>query len=58
MADEKQRKLHQLQDRMDMLMEMLDNLDPEETSIEDIDQLISRLDELETQCRQYRSHYE
>lgn len=54
----KEGKLKQLHDRMEVLSEMLDDLDPEKTEVEDIDQLLQMLDDLEKQCQRYREQYE
>ncbi|WP_069365638.1 SE1561 family protein [Salisediminibacterium beveridgei] len=47
-------KLEELHNRMEKLSEMLDELDPEKTEVEDIDRLLLMLDDLEKQCQHYR----
>lgn len=47
-------KLEELHHRMEKLSEMLDELDPEKTEVEDIDRLLFMLDDLEKQCQRYR----
>ncbi|UOR13409.1 SE1561 family protein [Halobacillus amylolyticus] len=42
-----QEKLSDLKGRLSAFMNRVDKMDPEETSIEDIDQLIKMLEELE-----------
>lgn len=42
-------KIAKLQDRLTSFLETLDSLNPEETSLEDIDRLIAMIDEIEKQ---------
>lgn len=58
MQNAKELKLQTLHERMETLVNILDRLDPEQTEVEDIDRIISMLDELEAQCQQYRQQYE
>lgn len=58
MHNEKNIKLQTLHEKMEHLAEMLDSLDPERTEVDDIDRIISQLDELEKQCQEYRQKYE
>ncbi|MEQ6391294.1 SE1561 family protein [Bacillaceae bacterium S4-13-58] len=46
MADQST-KIQELKTRLSVFMDRVDRLDPETTSVEDIDQLIAMLDELE-----------
>ncbi|WP_162832878.1 MULTISPECIES: SE1561 family protein [Sediminibacillus] len=46
-----QDKIEQLKVHLAGFMTRLENMDPEETSIEDIDQLISILDKMETSLK-------
>ncbi|MDG5786124.1 SE1561 family protein [Evansella sp. AB-P1] len=50
-------KMHLLHQRMDNLLSMLDSIDPEKAGVEDIDRIISMLDELEKKCQQYRREW-
>lgn len=47
-----------LKQRLNMFMDLLDSMDPEKTDLEDIDRLISIMDELESKCHefQHREH--
>ncbi|WP_078592417.1 SE1561 family protein [Evansella clarkii] len=54
----KEDKMALLNERIDHLVSTLDSLDPEKTGVEEIDRIISMLDELEEKCRQYRREYE
>lgn len=44
-----------LKQRLTMFLEVLDNIDPEETDLEDVDRLIEILDELEVKCEQFKT---
>lgn len=54
---EKEEKRLVLNQRIEQLVSMLDSLDPEKTGVEEIDNIISMLDELEEKCRQYRREW-
>ncbi|MGM7683724.1 SE1561 family protein [Cytobacillus sp. Hm23] len=45
-----------LKDRLNMFLETIDSLDPEETKLEDIDRLIQMIDEIEDKCEQIKDH--
>ncbi|MEH7096166.1 SE1561 family protein [Neobacillus vireti] len=44
-----------LKHRLNMFIDVLDAIDPEETDLEDIDRLISMLDEMESKCREFNN---
>lgn len=44
-----------LKQRLTMFLEVLDNIDPEETDLKDVDRLIEILDELEVKCEQFKT---
>ncbi len=52
---EKEDQVNFLKHRLTMFLEVLDNLDPEEADLEDVDRLIEILDELEVKCEQFRT---
>lgn len=52
---EKDDQVNFLKHRLTMFLEVLDNLDPEEADLEDVDRLIEILDELEMKCEQFKS---
>lgn len=52
---EKEDQVNFLKHRLTMFLEVLDNLDPEEADLEDVDRLIEILDELEVKCEQFKS---
>ena len=44
-----------LKQRLNMFIDVLDAIDPEVTDLEDIDRLISILDEVESKCREFNN---
>ena len=38
-----------------MFLDVLDNINPEDADLEDVDRLIEILDELEVKCEQFKS---
>lgn len=44
-----------LKQRLNMFVDVLDAIDPEDTDLEDIDRLISILDEMESKCREFNN---
>lgn len=54
----KAEKLSALHERMENLVNSLDSLDPEKTGVDDIDRLITKLDELEEECQKHRQEFE
>ena len=42
-----------LKQRLNMFLDVLDAIDPEDTDLEDIDRLISMLDDMESKCREF-----
>ncbi|MDT8860954.1 SE1561 family protein [Alkalihalobacillus sp. MEB130] len=51
---DKKEQMNYLQNRLDMVMTVLDTIDPEEAGVEDIDRLLAMLDDIETKCKQFR----
>ncbi len=45
-VNNKDQQIDYLKNRLDMFMNVIDSLDPEATDVEDIDRLISMLDDL------------
>ncbi|HEO8419605.1 SE1561 family protein [Niallia sp. FSL W8-0635] len=43
-----------LKTRLNMFMDVLDAIDPEETELEDIDRLILMIDEIESKCNEFK----
>ncbi|KGX90305.1 SE1561 family protein [Pontibacillus marinus] len=44
-------KIEELKLRLSTFMSRIDEMDPETTSVEDVDKLISMLEDLEEQCK-------
>lgn len=51
--DDKNKQVDFLKKRLNMFLELLDAIEPEETELEDVDRLISIIDELESKCREF-----
>ena len=43
-----------LKTRLNMFMDVLDAMDPEEAELEDIDRLIQMIDEIESKCNEFK----
>jgi hypothetical protein len=43
-----------LKERLNMFLQVIDTMDPEEVELEDVDRLLSMLDELELKCTQFQ----
>ncbi|WP_108670500.1 SE1561 family protein [Peribacillus acanthi] len=48
-------QMNYLKQRLSMFLEVLENIDPEHTELEDIDRLIGIIDELETKIDQFKT---
>ncbi|GGE78780.1 SE1561 family protein [Priestia taiwanensis] len=44
-----------LKERLNMFLQVIDTMDPEEVELEDVDRLLSMLDELELKCTQFQN---
>jgi len=44
-----------LKQRLNMFIDVLDAIEPENTELEDIDRLIEMIDELESKCREFNN---
>ncbi|MGM9929015.1 MAG: SE1561 family protein [Bacillus sp. (in: firmicutes)] len=51
----KDEQMNFLKQRLTMFLEVLDNIDPEDADLEDIDRLIAFLDEMEVKCEQFKT---
>lgn len=47
-----------VKERLTMFMDVLDSMDPENTELEDIDRLITMIDELEVKVEQFKKREE
>ncbi|MDZ5473545.1 SE1561 family protein [Bacillus sp. 31A1R] len=52
---EKTEQVSFLKQRLNMFMDVLDSIEPENTELEDIDRLISMIDEIENKCREFNN---
>ncbi len=52
---EQKEQLNFLYGKMDVLMKMLDTIEPEEAGVEEIDRIIEMLDEIENKCKKFRN---
>lgn len=55
---EKNDQIDFLKKRLNMFLDLLDAIEPETTSVEDIDRLLSIIDELEAKCREFQNRDE
>ena len=57
-VNNKDQQIDYLNNRLDMFMNVIDSLDPEATDVEDIDRLISMLDDLEAKYERFKKDWE
>lgn len=57
-VNNKDQQIDYLKNRLDMFMNVIDSLDPEATDVEDIDRLISMLDDLEAKYDRFKKDWE
>lgn len=50
---EKEEQVVFLKKRLEMFLDLLDAIEPESTELEDIDRLLTIIDELENKCREF-----
>ncbi|TWI54433.1 SE1561 family protein [Halalkalibacter nanhaiisediminis] len=55
---DKKEQMKYLQNRFDMVMNVLESIDPEQAGVEEIDRLLSILDDIEMKCKQFRRDWE
>ncbi|MCT8136834.1 hypothetical protein H1D32_03120 [Anaerobacillus sp. CMMVII] len=48
-------QLNFLHGKMELLMTMLDSIEPEAAGVEEIDRIIEMLDEIENKCKKFRN---
>nr|WP_277818781.1 SE1561 family protein [Bacillus sp. TL12] len=51
---DKDSQLVYLKERLNMFIEVIDTIEPEEVELEDVDRLLAMLDELELKCEQFK----
>lgn len=52
---DKESQISYLKQRLNIFMEVLDAIEPEETKLEDIDRLLEMIDDIEEKCEQFKS---
>ncbi|WP_191992043.1 SE1561 family protein [Bacillus aerolatus] len=53
--NDKESQISYLKERLNIFMEVLDAIDPEETELEDVDRLLKMIDDIEEKCEQFKS---
>ncbi len=53
-VNSKEEQVTYLKERLNMFLEVLDSIEPETTELEDIDRLISMMDDLEDKMEQFK----
>ncbi|ADC50185.1 MULTISPECIES: SE1561 family protein [Alkalihalophilus] len=53
----KKEQMDYLHRRLDLVMNVLDSIDPEEAGVEEIDRLLAMLDDIEVKCKQFRNDW-
>ncbi|WP_332691509.1 SE1561 family protein [Halalkalibacter lacteus] len=51
---DRKEQMNYLHNRLDMVMNVLESINPEEAGVEEIDRLLAMLDDIETKCKQFR----
>jgi uncharacterized protein YeeX (DUF496 family) len=52
---DKEQQVTYLKERLNIFLEVLDSIEPETTKLEDIDRLISMMDDLEDKMEQFKN---
>jgi hypothetical protein len=55
---DKDKQVDFLKHRLNMFLDVLDEINPEDTNLDDIDRLIAFIDELESKCREFNNREE
>lgn len=50
---DKNKQISFLKQKLNMFLDMLDAIDPEDTDLDDIDRMIAVVDELESKCKEF-----
>lgn len=51
--NDKNKQIDFLKQKLNMFLDMLEAIDPEDTDLEDIDRMIAMVDDLESKCREF-----
>ncbi|WP_100371789.1 SE1561 family protein [Bacillus sp. FJAT-45037] len=54
---DKKQQMEYLHQRLDLLMNVLDSIEPEDAGVDEIDRLLEMLDDIEVKCKQFRSDW-
>lgn len=54
-VQDKNQQVTFLKQRLNMFIDVLDAIDPEDTDLDDIDRLISMLDDMESKCKEFNN---
>ncbi len=54
-VQDKNLQVNFLKQRLNIFLDVLDAIDPEDTDLEDIDRLLSMLDDMESKCREFNN---
>lgn len=54
-VNDKNAQITFLKQRLNMFLDVLDAIDPEDTDLDDVDRLIAIIDELESKCREFQN---
>lgn len=52
--NDKDSQVSYLKQRLNLFVDVLDSIDPEQADIEDIDRLIAMIDDIEVKCEQFK----
>lgn len=52
---DKNSQLSFLKQRLNMFLDVIESIDPEDADLDDIDRLISMVDDLESKCREFNN---
>jgi hypothetical protein len=55
LINDKNKQVDFLKQRLNMFLDMLDEMDPEDTDLDDIDRMIGMIDELEAKCKEFNN---
>ncbi|MCA1060077.1 hypothetical protein LCL96_14155 [Rossellomorea aquimaris] len=54
--NDKDSQVSYLKQRLNLFVDVLDSIDPEQADIEDIDRLIAMIDDIEVKCEQFKKN--
>ncbi|WP_216830788.1 SE1561 family protein [Alkalihalobacterium elongatum] len=57
-VNDKNEQLNYLNQKIQMIGDLLDAIEPEDTTVEDIDRILEMLDQLEGKCKVFRNSWE